>query len=167
MSDPIKGLQQLFARPQPPRVMGQRDHALRRYSRTERDAAVYMAQAAMILTVPHRTLVGPEVQAYVNEVLAMPWPRWRQGEQWPVIVRLVPGLTAETGVAQLRSGVAFLPDPVSEVIVLHELAHHLAPCVPPHGTVFVVAFLDLIEHVMNKAAAMALRKHLVLEGIFA
>jgi len=56
----------------------------------------------------------------------------------------------------------------------HEIAHHFAP-VPtgPHGTrspghhgpAFVAAYLDLIEHVMNKEAANVFRECFVAEGI--
>lgn len=170
----LDGLQAIFNRPGPPLVTGPRVHNTVRYSRSAQDEAVYIAQLLMMRDVPHRTLVGHEVQEYVNEVLAMPWPRWREGDQWPIQVKLVPDLTAESGVAEIRSGVVYLPPSVSEVIVLHELAHHFAP-VPsgwhgsrmpvPHGLSFVLAFLDLVEHVMNANAASVLRGWLTAEGI--
>jgi len=163
----LDGLRKIFDRPGPRLVTGQPVHNARHYSRDTHDSALWWAQLDFQLHVPQRTLVGPEIQQYVDEVLAMPWPRWRQGEQWPVTVHLVHGLTAETGTAQYRSGVAHLPTSVQELIVLHELAHHLAPCRPTHAGPFLAALLDLIEHVMNAAAAGAMRKYLALEGISA
>lgn len=148
-------------------VTGVPVHNARRYSNDPRDAAVFMAQLRLIKTAPHRMLVGPEIQAYVEEVLAMGWQRWRAGHSGPVEVRIVHGLTAENGTALYRSGSIYVPPAVEEIIVLHELGHHLSPALPPHGDQFVTVFLDLIERVMNKAAAQTLRECLATEGISA
>lgn len=168
MTGPLDGLRKTFAIPQPRLVTGVPVHNARRYSRDANDAALFFAQEEMVRTVPHRTLVASEIQAYVDEVLAMPWPRWREGEQWPVAVVTVPGLTPRNGTAIYKSGTMYVRQVEDEVIVLHELAHHFAPDHrAPHGAAFLAAFLDLIEHVMNPPAAGAMRECLAMEGISA
>jgi len=160
----------IFSGPPNPLITGPRGPAPVRYDRNTSDSRVYLAQLSAIERVPHRILRGPEIQLYVDQVMAMPWPRWRQGAQWGVTVNVMFDATF----ALYRSGVITVPGAVQEPVVLHEIAHHFAP-VPtgPHGTrspghhgpAFVAAYLDLIEHVMNEEAANVFRQCFVAEGI--
>lgn len=171
MKDPVAGLRTVFEHPGPRLVTGVPVQWPCRYQRSDVTSAVYFAQLAGIASVPCRMLVGqPQMQEYVDEVLRMPWPRWRVGPQWPVRVKVVPGYDR----ASYGSGTLCVPPRVEELIVLHELAHHLAPVttghhgtlVPEHhGDRFVSAYLDLIEHVMNPAAADRFRECFTTEGV--
>lgn len=167
----MDGLAKMFARPGPPLVVAPgRPQFSRRYQRSPQETGIYMGQLVAMQhlqdTTGHvgRRLAGPEIQQYVDEVLAMPWPRWRSGPTWGAVVRLVPGLNASNGSAEYRSGVLFLPPEVDEPIVLHELAHHLgAPT--DHETAFVRAYLDLLENVMNRETAQLFQAAFAAEGI--
>jgi len=176
MKDPVAGLRKIFERPGPPLRLERSPVTIpRRYERSETTSAVYFAQLVAMATIPHRTLAGQvEMQDYADEVLSMPWPRWHAGPMWPVTIQVVPGLTAETGTALYANGVIYVPPVVSELIVLHEIAHHLAPVftgahgtlVPQfHGKPFVQAYLDLVEHVMNPAARGHFAACFAAEGV--
>lgn len=167
----VDGLRNLFRAPQVPLVTGMPGRKPVRYDRNAQDAAVYFGQfAAMDRLRQCRVLNGAEIQPYVDAVLAMPWPRWRQGEQWAVVVNVV----SNSPTAHYRSGVITVPERIPELIVLHEVAHHFAPPVGGHhgsadpqfhGPAWVAAYLDLIEHVVNAAAAGVFRECLEAEGI--
>jgi hypothetical protein len=167
----MDGLAKMFTRPGPPLAVAPgRPQFATRYQRNDRETGVYMGQLVAMQRLHKATghvgrrLVGPEIQQYVDEVLAMPWPRWRSGPTWGAGVRLVPGLNAKTGSAEYRSGVLFLPPEVDEPFVLHELAHHLgAPS--DHGPAFVAAYLDLLENVMNRETAQLFQASFAAEGI--
>jgi putative metallohydrolase (TIGR04338 family) len=141
-----------------------------RYERSAVAAGVVTGQQRAIMLASGRILRGQrEIQGYVNEVLAMPWPRWRVGAQWPVVVRVTDGVRF----AEYRSGVVTLPGVVPEPVVLHEIAHHFTTVarVGPaseteyHGPAWVAAYLDLIEHVMNAEASRVFRECFAAEGI--
>jgi hypothetical protein len=167
----MDGLAKMFARPGPPLAVAPgRSQFARRYQRSPQETGIYMGQLVAMQhlydTTGHvgRRLVGSEIQRYVDEVLAMPWPRWRSGPTWGAVVRLVPGLNAKTGSAEYRSGVLFLPPEVDEPFILHELAHHLgAPT--DHGPSFVAAYLDLLENVMNRETTLIFKAAFEAEGI--
>lgn len=100
------------------------------------------------------------VQRYVDDVLALPAVR----ERWPaagaVTTRTRRGATA----AHYESpGVIALPDRGSagwalrELVVLHELAHHLCGDTPPHGPEFVATFCALTSAVMGPEVGHVLR----------
>lgn len=160
----------LFRGPQVPLVTGVPVRNTTRYSHHPQDAAVYFGQLVAIELVPHRILRGrEEVQGYLDEVLGMPWPRLRQGQAWEARLEIT-----QAAVAHYRSGVITVPEVVREPVVLHEVAHHFAP-VPVghhgsrtpehHGAAWVAAYLDLIEHVMNPAAASMFRECFAAEGV--
>lgn len=160
-----------FHRPSVPLVNGVPGRAGVRYDHSPQDAAIYFAQLAAMRRVPHRVLDGREdIQGYLDEVLAMPWPRWWPGRPWEVRLTVEPGVRF----AHYRSGVITLPEQVNEPVVLHEIAHHFTTIAIGHhgnrspefhGTGFVAAFLDLIEHVMNRAAADCFRECFAAEGL--
>jgi hypothetical protein len=143
----------MFAGPTAPLVVAPgRPQFAPRYQRNDRESGIYMGQLTAMVRLHKATghvgrrLVGPEIQRYVDEVLAMPWPRWRSGP------------------AEYRSGVLSLPPEVDEPFVLHELAHHLgAPS--DHGQAFVRAYLDLLENVMNRETSLLFSAAFMAEGI--
>ena len=52
-----------------------------------------------------------------------------------------------------------------ELVVLHEIAHHLSDADPPHGPEFIATFCDLAETVMGPEVAHVLRVVYAKEGV--
>jgi putative metallohydrolase (TIGR04338 family) len=52
-----------------------------------------------------------------------------------------------------------------ELVVLHEIAHHLSDAEPPHGRQFVATFCGLAEAVMGPEVAHVLRVVYAKEGV--
>ena len=52
-----------------------------------------------------------------------------------------------------------------ELVVLHEIAHHLCAAEPAHGPEFVSTFYDLAEAVMGPEVAHVLRVVYSQEGV--
>lgn len=110
------------------------------------------------------------VRRYVDDVLAMPAVRQRWPDAGPLAVRARRGNTA----AHYESGpggpVIAVPDArtrwaLRELVVLHEVAHHLCDAVPPHGPRFVATFGELAEIVMGPEVAHVLRVVYAKEGV--
>lgn len=120
------------------------------------------------LTLPvERKFASVEsVQAYVDRVLALNWVR----AQWdrasvPVTVRARAGAKA----AHYETGVAVLAVPLHahgtswalrELVILHELAHHLdadAAETAAHGPEFCARYVELVDGVIGAEAALLLR----------
>ncbi|MGB5148568.1 MAG: TIGR04338 family metallohydrolase [Mycobacterium sp.] len=106
------------------------------------------------LTLPPEARFGSvdAVRRYVDDVLALPAVR----DRWPgagkVAVRSRRGLTA----AHYESTPATIAVPdrstswaLRELVVLHEIAHHLAADGAPHGREFVGAMTELAGWVMG------------------
>jgi len=112
------------------------------------------------------------VQRYVDGVLALEWV----GRTWPraadaVVVReragaaqahyqrvgsvmAVPGYRARSGWA------------LRELVILHELAHHLADDIEiPHGGTFVGRLLELVDGIVGPEAALLLRVTMLDVGV--
>lgn len=102
----------------------------------------------------------PEVQAYVDRILGWPWTP----KPWPVRVQ------ATDGGPYYRSAI-YLPDiPKArrELVVLHELAHHMSrQRVQDHGVQFLGAFLDLLSTAMGPDVRERFRECLRAEGVAA
>jgi putative metallohydrolase (TIGR04338 family) len=52
-----------------------------------------------------------------------------------------------------------------ELVVLHEIAHHLSDAEPPHGPEFTATFCELAEAVMGPEVAHILRIIYAKEGV--
>jgi putative metallohydrolase (TIGR04338 family) len=52
-----------------------------------------------------------------------------------------------------------------ELVVLHEIAHHLSDAEPPHGPEFVATFCDLAAAVMGPEVGHVLRVVYAKEGV--
>ena len=124
------------------------------------------------LTLPPEGRFGsvPSVQQYVDSVLALPAVRQR----WPTVAPLaVRPRRGETGAHyERRNDVASIAVParnsrwaLRELVVLHEIAHHLSDAEPPHGPHFVAAFCELAGLVMGPEAEHVLRVVYSKEGV--
>ncbi len=125
------------------------------------------------LTLPPegRFASAPSVQRYVEDVLAHPAVLAR----WPGVaaltVRARRGATAAHYERSDHHGATIaVPDRHStwalrELVVLHEIAHHLCDAEPPHGPEFVATFCELAEAVMGPEVAHVLRVVYAKEGV--
>jgi len=125
------------------------------------------------LTLPPEGRFGSvaAVQRYVDDVLALPAVRKRWPSVPPLRVRPRRAATAahyETGDG---AGVIAVPDrdtadwALRELVVLHEVAHHLCQADPPHGPEFVATICTLTELVMGPELGHVLRVVYAKEGV--
>jgi putative metallohydrolase (TIGR04338 family) len=104
------------------------------------------------------------VQRYVDDVLA------HVGADRPVTVRARRGATAAHYERSDDGATMAVPDRRStwalrELVVLHEIAHHLSDAEPPHGPEFVATFCQLAEAVMGPEVGHVLRVVYAKEGV--
>jgi putative metallohydrolase (TIGR04338 family) len=124
------------------------------------------------LTLPPeaRFAAVESVQRYVDDVLALGPVRARWADVAPLAVRARRGITAahyerdddgaEIAVPERRTTWA-----LRELVVLHEIAHHLCDADPPHGPEFVATYCDLAAAVMGAEVAHVLRVVYAREGV--
>jgi putative metallohydrolase (TIGR04338 family) len=117
------------------------------------------------LTLPPEGRFGSveAVQRYVDDVLALDAVRRR----WPAAGKLTVRARRGISAAHYEYGddadaVIAVPDrhttwALRELVVLHEIAHHLCRAEPAHGPEFVAAFCELTEAVMGPEVAYVLR----------
>jgi putative metallohydrolase (TIGR04338 family) len=125
------------------------------------------------LTLPPEGRFGsvPAVQRYVDDVLAHPAVRQRWPSPAPLAVRARRAATAAH--YERRDDVATIAVPdrdtadwaMRELVVLHEIAHHLSDAEPPHGPEFVAVFCELAGLVMGPEAGHVLRVVYLKEGV--
>lgn len=120
------------------------------------------------LTLPPEARFGSvdAVRRYVEDVLALPAVRQRWPDAGPCAVRVRRGVTA----AHYEPGVIAVPDRQStwalrELVVLHELAHHLADAGEPHGRTYVATMAELAGCVMGPEVQHVLRVIYAKEGV--
>jgi putative metallohydrolase (TIGR04338 family) len=118
------------------------------------------------LTLPPegRFASASAVQRYVDDVLA------HVGADEPLTVRARRGVTAAHYERTEDGATVAVPDRRStwalrELVVLHEIAHHLSDAEPPHGPEFVATFCELAETVMGPEVAHVLRVVYAKEGV--
>jgi putative metallohydrolase (TIGR04338 family) len=119
------------------------------------------------LTLPPegRFASATSVQRYVDDVLA------HVGIDRPLTVRTRRGATAAHYERSDDHGATIaVPDRRStwalrELVVLHEIAHHLCDAEPPHGPEFVATFCEIAEAVMGPEVAHVLRVVYAKEGV--
>jgi putative metallohydrolase (TIGR04338 family) len=104
------------------------------------------------------------VQRYVDEVLA------HVGADRPLTVRARRGVTAAHYERFDDGATIAVPDRRStwalrELVVLHEIAHHLSDAEPPHGPEFITTFCGLADAVMGPEVAHVLRVVYAKEGV--
>ena len=116
------------------------------------------------LTLPPeaRFSSADSVQRYVDDVVA------RLGAA-PVRVRARRGVGAAH--YELLDGAAVIAVPeqggwaLRELVVLHELAHHLCRAEPAHGPEFVATYCELCATVMGPEVGLVLRMVYAKEGV--
>jgi putative metallohydrolase (TIGR04338 family) len=125
------------------------------------------------LTLPPEGRFGSvaSVQRYVDEVLALPSVRKRWPDMSPLNVRPRRAATAAHYENHDGAGVIAVPDrdtadwALRELVVLHEVAHHLCQAEPPHGPEFVATICELTELVMGPELGHVLRVVYAKEGV--
>ncbi|OBG95730.1 hypothetical protein A5698_15055 [Mycobacterium sp. E136] len=110
------------------------------------------------------------VQRYVDDVLALPAVRQRWPRAAPLGVRPRRGTSAAHYEVDEAGAVIAVPETrtrwaLRELVVLHEIAHHLCEVAPPHGPQFVAAFCELTDLVMGPEVAHVLRVVYAKEGV--
>jgi putative metallohydrolase (TIGR04338 family) len=118
------------------------------------------------LTLPPEGRFGSveSVQDYVDEVLT------RVGVDRPLTVRSRRGVNAAHYEKTDDGATIAAPDQrtgwaLRELVVLHEIAHHVCDAEPAHGPEFVATFCELAEAVMGPEVAHVLRVVYAKEGV--
>jgi putative metallohydrolase (TIGR04338 family) len=125
------------------------------------------------LTLPPEARFGSlaAVQRYVDDVLALPAVR----REWPRVAPLTVRARRAASAAHYENrdgaGVIAVPDlatadwAMRELVVLHEIAHHLCDASPPHGSQYVATLCTLAELVMGPEVGHVLRVVYAKEGV--
>ncbi len=125
------------------------------------------------LTLPPEGRFGSvaSAQRYVDEVLALP----SVGQRWPGLAPLSVRSRRAASAAHYENrdgaGTIAVPDrdtaywALRELVVLHEVAHHLCQVEPAHGPEFVATFCELAELVMGPELGHVLRVVYAKEGV--
>lgn len=126
--------------------------------------------AQLVLPPEARFASVESVQRYVDDVLELPAVRTRWPAATALAVRARRGTTAAHYECVGGSAIIAVPDrhttwALRELVVLHEVAHHLSRADPPHGSEFVGAFCDLTESVMGPEVGYVLRVVYAREGV--
>jgi putative metallohydrolase (TIGR04338 family) len=125
------------------------------------------------LTLPPEARFGSlaAVQRYVDDVLALPTVRREWPGVAPLRVRARRAATAAHYENRDGTGVIAVPDlatadwAMRELVVLHEIAHHLCDASPPHGSQYVATLCTLAELVMGPEVGHVLRVVYAKEGV--
>jgi len=125
------------------------------------------------LTLPPEARFGSlaAVQRYVDDVLALPAVRHEWPKVTPLTVRARRAASAAHYENRNGAGVIAVPDlataewAMRELVVLHEIAHHLCDVQPPHGSEYVTTLCTLAELVMGPEAGHVLRVVYAKEGV--
>ncbi|MCX4096378.1 TIGR04338 family metallohydrolase [Nocardia sp. alder85J] len=124
----------------------------------------------LTLPIERRFASVESVQSYADKVLSLNWVR----AQWdratvPIRVRARSGALAahyefDTGVLAVPLHTGGTAWALRELVVLHELAHHLEPAgadLAAHGPEFCTRYLDLVDGIVGPEAALLLRTTLL------
>ncbi|WP_077078014.1 TIGR04338 family metallohydrolase [Mycobacterium numidiamassiliense] len=125
------------------------------------------------LTLPPEGRFGSveSVQRYVDGVLELPAVRQRWPEVLPLRVRARKAATAAHYENRDGTGIIAVPDrdtadwALRELVILHEVAHHLCRAEPAHGPDFVATICELSELVMGPELGHVLRVVYAKEGV--
>ncbi|MFQ6329720.1 TIGR04338 family metallohydrolase [Nocardia sp. CWNU-33] len=128
----------------------------------------------LTLPIERRFATVDSVQTYADKVLGLNWVRaqWDRAEV-AVRVRSRAGTTAahyevEDAVLAVPLHTGGTAWALRELVVLHELTHHLEPApasVAPHGPEFCSRYLDLVDGVIGPEAALVLRATMLGCGV--
>lgn len=149
------------------------EHLVHRILDRSADYPVVQIAGSTLTLPPERHFGSVEaVQSYVDRVLALNWVRagWPRAAT-PVRVRERGGSTqahyeragSVIAVPGHRTGSGWA---LRELVILHELAHHLAPgAEPAHGGAFVDRALTLVDGVVGAEVAFLMRVTMVDTGV--
>ncbi len=136
--------------------------------------AVELHGSTLTLPVERRFAAVESMQRYLDQILGLAWVRARWPERAPVPVRVRPRggqsrahyerLTATIAIPLHAHNRAWA---MRELVVLHELAHHLADDNEPaaHGAEFVDRLLSLVGEIVGPEAGFVLRTALHDSGV--
>ena len=149
------------------------EHLVQRiFDRSAEYPVVQVAGSHLTLPVERRFGSIDAVQQYVDQVLRLRWVRntWRRASTSVTVRERAGGAQAH----YLRPG-AIMAVPghranstwaLRELVILHEIAHHLADSVEiAHGAAFVDRLLTLVDGVIGPEAALLLRVNMVDVGV--
>jgi putative metallohydrolase (TIGR04338 family) len=110
------------------------------------------------------------VQRYVEDVLGLGSVHTRWPQAGGLTVRARRAVNAAHYERHDGRAVIAVPErrtnwALRELVVLHEVAHHLCDADPPHGPEFVATFCELAEAVMGPEVAHVLRVVYAKEGV--
>ncbi|MGV0836814.1 TIGR04338 family metallohydrolase [Mycolicibacterium thermoresistibile] len=110
------------------------------------------------------------VQRYIDGVLNHPAVREQWPDATPLAVRARRGATAAHYERCGRSATIAVPEhrdtwALRELVVLHEIAHHLCEAQPAHGPQFVATICALADAVMGPEVGHVLRVVYAKEGV--
>lgn len=134
-------------------------------------ASVEFFGATLTLPPEARFASVAAVQRYVDEVLALPSVQQQWSQIAPLTVRARRAATAAHYENRDGAGIIAVPDrdtadwAMRELVVLHEVAHHLCTAQPPHGPQFVATLCRLAELVMGPEVGYVLRVVYAKEGV--
>lgn len=149
------------------------EHLVQRiFDRSAEYPMVEVAGSHLALPVERRFGSIDAVQQYVSQVLALRWVRntWRRAATSVTVRERAGGAQAQ----YLRPG-AIMAVPgrrahstwaLRELVILHEISHHLADTIEiAHGATFVDRLLTLVDGVVGPEAALLLRVTMVDAGV--
>jgi putative metallohydrolase (TIGR04338 family) len=124
------------------------------------------------LVIPDERKFGDidSVQRYVDQVLRLNWVR----DTWPTLAAQPVKVRARKGAAwaTYRLGVMSVPDhkqgvswAMREMVVLHELSHHLARGGESHGVQFVSTYLHLVKELVGDEVGLILTDAFAQHGV--
>ncbi|MGH3675140.1 MAG: TIGR04338 family metallohydrolase [Mycobacterium sp.] len=124
--------------------------------------------ASLTLPPEARFASVDSVQRYIDDVLGLVRERWPAAA--PLTVRPRRGTVAAHYERDDDGAAIAVPDrrtnwALRELVVLHEIAHHLCEADPPHGPEFVATFCELAEAVMGAEVGHVLRVVYAKEGV--
>lgn len=125
-------------------------------------AAIDFFGTSLTLPPEARFASVESVQRYVDSVLEHAAVQARWPEAAPLAVRARRGVTAAHYERCGEAATIAVPErydrwALRELVVLHEIAHHLCDARPPHGPRFVGAFCELAGMVMGPEVEHVLR----------
>jgi putative metallohydrolase (TIGR04338 family) len=124
--------------------------------------------ASLTLPPEARFASVESVQRYIEDVLARVRERWPAAA--PLTARARRGVSAAHYERDDDGAAIAVPDrhtnwALRELVVLHELAHHLCDAEPPHGPEFIATYCELTEAVMGPEVGHVLRVVYAAEGV--
>ncbi len=133
---------------------------------------VEVAGSHLTLPVERHFAELASVQTYVDRVLELDWvrTRWPLTAVRPVVVR--ERRSASRSHYEFGSAVIALPLhrgnqawALRELVVLHELAHHLGGSDTTHGPAFAGRLVELIDGIIGPEAALLMRVAMADQGV--